>query len=75
MEGTMRTRFTRAEFRFRFEALEQIFLALKTQQIECLSRTHQLRESVRLARAIRRGERDEPERFDNFVPDVSRFHH
>jgi len=71
----MRTRFTLAEFRFRFEALAQVFVDLKTQQIECLSRTHRLRESVHQARATRRGERYEPERFENFVPDLSRFHH
>jgi len=75
LTGGMMTRLTRAEFRFNFEALEQIFRYLKSQQIECLSRTHQLRESVRQARAIRRGERYEPEHFENFVRDLSRFHH
>ena len=63
----MTPRFTRAEFRFTFEALAQIFLDLKTQQIDCLTRTHRLRESVRLARAIRRGEKYEPEHFESLL--------
>ena len=71
----MTTGLTFAEFRFRFEALAQIFFDLKTQQIECLSRTHRLRESVRQARATRRGETYEAEHFENFVRELSRFHH
>jgi hypothetical protein len=71
----MKTMLTATQFRFRFEALKRTFRHLKSEEIKCLSRAHQLRESVRRARAIRRGERYEPERFENFVPESSRFNH